>query len=385
MTSTTHARDLGRTALLVVAITALVAGFAPIPATASDDVNQVVDITFPVHDPDGLTTYSDDYLSRRSRGDHGATDIGGQRAYGVPVHAAVGGRVTWITGLDGSLPNYGWMISIAGDDGREYNYVHLGRQDGPASEAYAPGIGKGSVVERGQHIGYLGHSGNASAEWPHLHFEIEDDAVVDRQGTNRINPYYSLRDAERRGDLPGRVERAPRAPGDGFDDVAAGHTHAEGIDFVDLKGVTSGCDAFLYCPDRGVTRGQMATFLQKAMGLPVEGEHGFDDVPEGHPHEAGIRAVVAAGIAQGTGERSFAPDQTVRREQMAMFLRNALDLEDVESDFPDVPEDSVHAGAIGAVAQARIAAGNAEGNFVPVAPVTRAQMATFLMRAADAR
>src|SRR5690606_21202462 len=105
-----------------------------------------------------------------------------------------------------------------------YNYLHLGDQHGPPSEAYAPGLQRGDIVLRGQHIGYIGHSGNASASWPHLHFEISDPTVTDRQGSHRINPYHSLKDAERRGDLPdGSVARSSGA---GFADVPAGHAHA---------------------------------------------------------------------------------------------------------------------------------------------------------------
>ncbi len=367
-----------RPSALVLLVAALLVTAVPSAAVASTDVNQVVDITFPVHDPEGLTSYSDDYHSPRSRGDHGATDIGGPRAYGLRVHAAVGGRVSFITGVDGAaLPSYGWMIRIEGTDGRTYNYIHLGRQDGPASEAYAPGIRRGSTVQRGQHIGFVGHSGNASASWPHLHFEIVDPAVTDRQGSNRINPYNSLEDAERRGDLPAL---AVRTAGQGFSDVGPRHTHIDGITYVDVNEITSGCGGWRYCPGRDVTRGQMATFLTKALALPPGGDSGFSDV-RGHTHEAGIRAVVAAGIARGVEEGRFAPDTPMRRDQMASLLATALDLPAGDATFTDVAEDSPHREAISAVAAADITSGIGDGRFGPAQPVTRAQMATFLMKA----
>jgi murein DD-endopeptidase MepM/ murein hydrolase activator NlpD len=47
---------------------------------------------------------------------------------GTGVHAAVGGRIAFITGLDGKPPSSGYMIVIDGDDGRRYSYIHVGRR-----------------------------------------------------------------------------------------------------------------------------------------------------------------------------------------------------------------------------------------------------------------
>ncbi|MEX1163781.1 MAG: S-layer homology domain-containing protein, partial [Nitriliruptor sp.] len=190
-----------------------------------------------------------------------------------------------------------------------------------------------------------------------------------------------LRDAERRGDLPGAVARTA---GQGFSDVGPDHPHIDGITYVDVEAITSGCGGWAYCPDRDVTRGQMATFLTKALGLPAGGDAGFSDV-RGHTHEAGIRAVVAAGIARGVEDDRFAPDAPVRRDQMASFLNAALDLPAGETTFGDVSADSVHRAAISAVADAGITLGIGDGNFGPALPVSRAQMATFLLRATETR
>jgi hypothetical protein len=385
-------RRMARRALAagVAALTALslvLVATPETPAEATPATKQIVDITFPVRDTQGRTSYTDDYYGARSRGDHGATDIGGPNAYGIPVHAAVGGRITLINGTDGrSLPAWGYAIYIAGDDGRSYRYLHLGRQNGPASEAYAPGMKHDLRIERGQHIGYIGHSGNASATWPHLHFEIDDKNVVDRQGTNRINPYYSLRDAQRRGDLPGSVKQTapPPEPVAGFGDVHVGHAHEDGIRAVAEAKVTVGCGSGSnFCPEHAVNRGQMATFLMRAFRLPAAGAPTFGDVPADHPHAEGIAAVQAAGIAEGRGDGRYDPEASVRRDQMASYLANALELSDRSHGFTDVPRDSVHGGAIGAIAHRGITTGiNGGTRYDPSGDVTRAQMATFLMRAA---
>jgi hypothetical protein len=381
-------RFLPRRSTVVLLAMGLMAAMLASPAAAAPSYDDPVDITFPV---DGNVDYSNDYDSPRSRGAHGATDLGHRDAYGLPVHAAVGGTVTWITGENGNPPSYGYMIRIAGDDGRDYAYIHLGRQNGPPSEAYASGIRSGSRVERGQHIGYVGHSGNASASWPHLHFEIHDDQVRDPYGDNRRNPYASLRAAEARGDYPGSVqseadepEPEPEPEPGPFDDVHGDHPHVEGIEAIVEAEITLGCNrsGSRYCPEWTVTRGQMATFLQRAMDLPDAEEHHFDDVDEDHPHADGINAVAEAGIASGNDNGEYRPQAVVRRDQMASFIAAALDLDtDREPGFDDVDPDSPHAGAIGAVAHEQIAEGNGNGRYRPAQDVSRAQMATFLMRA----
>ena len=193
------------------------------PALAAPDADTVLDLTFPVAGSDHH--YTDTFEASRGGGRlHKGTDIMAPR--GTPVHAAVGGTVGWITGLDGNPPSYGYMISIDGDDGLEHGYVHLGTQDGPPSAAYAPGIGPGTRVERGQLIGYVGNSGCGCVD--HLHYDIEDPRLPsddDHYDGFRYNPYSSLRAAELRGDVPGGTGVVGGTPitgdwdGDGTDDL----------------------------------------------------------------------------------------------------------------------------------------------------------------------
>lgn len=227
----------------------------------TDDYAAAIDLTFPVA---GHDRYTDDFDAPRGGGTrvHKATDI--MAPYGAPVHAAMGGTIGWITGTDGNPPSYGYMISIDGDDGRRYSYIHLGRQDRGPAEAYAPGMADGVRVERGEHIGWSGCSGNASCDWPHLHFSIEDAGVTDPYGTNQRNPYASLVAAEERGDLPtpsapAPVADAPRAPAP--DDPATEQPDGDSADPSDedpgrnpRDGRTSGCAPTAAVPDAPVAR-----------------------------------------------------------------------------------------------------------------------------------
>jgi hypothetical protein len=121
-------------------------------------------------------------------------------------------------------------------------------------------------------------------------------------------------------------------------------------------------------------------------GLALEPGGSFTD-DNGSIHEAAIEAIADEGITKGCnpgeGNTRFCPKDVVTREQMATFLVRALGLAPADSGFVDV--DGVHAADVGALAAAGVTKGcnPGEGNtrFCPKDPVTREQMATFLVRA----
>ena len=172
---------------------------------------------------------------------------------------------------------------------------------------------------------------------------------------------------------------AGQAEGAGFTDLY-GSTHAGFIEAIAAAGITSGCAEDRYCPADGVSRGQMSAFLVRAFQLPDGPVAGFSDTA-GSSFAPDIDAVVAAGIAGGYPDGSFRPQATVTRGQMASFLSRALALEPGVRSFPDVPADHVHGTGISAVADAGVATGFADGTFRPGVQVTRGQMASFLGRA----
>ena len=96
--------------------------------------------------------------------------------------------------------------------------------------------------------------------------------------------------------------------------------------------VTKGClvDPLRYCPDRSVTRAEMATFLTRAFDLEEADPAGFIDTG-GNFHEADIDALAAAGITAGcaTGPLRYCPDKPVTRAEMATFLARALGLVEI--------------------------------------------------------
>jgi hypothetical protein len=174
-----------------------------------------------------------------------------------------------------------------------------------------------------------------------------------------------------------------------FLDVPADSTHAQPIGRLKDLDVVKGCGNGRYCPADAVTRAQMASFLQRALRLPAGPTDQFRDVHPASPHAAAIGAMHEAGITFGCGDgRDYCPTETVRRDQMASFLQRAFGLPPGPVDgFRDVPPTSTHAAAVGAVQRAEITVGcTADGTaFCPSRSVRRDQMASFVVRALDYR
>lgn len=109
----------------------------------------------------------DNFGDPRSGGrTHAGTDI--LATLGQDVYAMVDGTLTQQTfansGGSSSLSGNLWTLTASDGSKTYYVYAHL--------SAFAPGLAKGSIVHRGQLIGYVGDTGNPGPGNYHLHFEI---------------------------------------------------------------------------------------------------------------------------------------------------------------------------------------------------------------------
>ena len=179
-----------------------------------------------------------------------------------------------------------------------------------------------------------------------------------------------------------------RVPEDGFTDVPQGSTHEPAVDCITWWGVSQGTGG-AYSPGGGVTRGQMASFLARAIlgsggTLPESAGNAFGD-DDGNLHEAAINRLAAVGLVSGTGNGRFSPNAPVSREQMGSFLARALryrtgaPIPATANWFFD-DDSSAHQDNINALASAGVATGNGFGAYHPSTQVRRDQMATFLAR-----
>ena len=168
-----------------------------------------------------------------------------------------------------------------------------------------------------------------------------------------------------------------------------GSVHEANINGLAAAGVTKGCNPPAnthFCPDSPITRAEMATFLTRALNLPPAQQNTFTDTASSI-HAANIAAIAQAGITKGCNppqNTRYCPDRPVSRAEMATFLTRALNLPPAQQNTFTDTASSIHAANIAAIAQAGITKGcNPPQNtrYCPDRPVSRAEMATFLTRA----
>lgn len=123
------------------------------------------------------------------------------------------------------------------------------------------------------------------------------------------------------------------------------------------------------------------SFAKEAPEVP---EQIFGDVPVDAYYYEAVKWAADKGITGGVGGNLFAPDQPCTRAQIVTFLWRAAGSPSPKSmsSFADVPADAYYAKAVAWAVENGITSGTGGGKFSPDAPCTRAQCVTFLYRAA---
>jgi hypothetical protein len=180
-----------------------------------------------------------------------------------------------------------------------------------------------------------------------------------------------------------------------FGDVPTEYWAQDFVERLYRAGITGGCllNPLKYCPEATVTRAQMAVFLERGIhgssyNPPAVGvSTGFGDVPIDYWSAAWIKQLAAEGITGGCGSGHYCPESPVTRSQMAIFLLRSKygasyspPVAGGSIGFGDVSPDYWAAAWIKQLVAEGITAGCGTGNYCPELPVTRAQMAVFLVR-----
>ncbi len=187
-----------------------------------------------------------------------------------------------------------------------------------------------------------------------------------------------------------------------FADVPASFWAYQYIEAFYATGITNGCgtNPLIYCPDRPVTRAEMAVFVLRSMygtGTPVPVQTGmFTDVPVSGKEwmEPWIEEFYLEGLSNGcaTNPMQYCPERHITRAEMAVFVLRAIHNSSYQppavaaSSFSDVPvagkewmmpwiEEFYKEGLTTGCKQ------SPTFQYCPEQSVTRAEMATFLDRA----
>ena len=180
------------------------------------------------------------------------------------------------------------------------------------------------------------------------------------------------------------IETEPETPV--FTDVPTSAYYYDAVLWAVENGVTEGTSATTFSPDMSCTRAQMVTFLWRAAGSPepVTTTNPFTDVNSGVYYYDAVLWAVEQGITSGTSATTFAPDATCTRAQTVTFLYRAAGSPAVSGgSFSDVSADAYYADAVAWAVSEGVTVGTSDTTFSPDMNCTRAQIVTFMYRAAQ--
>lgn len=174
------------------------------------------------------------------------------------------------------------------------------------------------------------------------------------------------------------------APTPVFADVKQGSFYYDAVQWAVKNGVTKGTGATTFSPKDTCTRFQIVMFLWRASGCPkAEAGTNFTDVkPEDSFFEA-VQWAVGRGITKGTGGGAFSPYAPCTRAQIVTFLYRAASSPNVGGacTFSDVSAGAYYQNAVVWAIGQGITKGTGDNKFSPDLSCTRAEAVTLLYRA----
>ncbi|MDF2657836.1 MAG: filamentous hemagglutinin outer membrane protein [Paenibacillus sp.] len=170
-------------------------------------------------------------------------------------------------------------------------------------------------------------------------------------------------------------------PSAAFTDIRD-HWAGETIQRLAGSGVVNGYPNGTFRPDRPITRAEFVSILTAALRWKPRADKTFADT-ENHWARVAVSTAFANGMIQGYDDNTFAPDQPLTREEMAVMAANALHLENLQVvlSFGDGDQISWWAkDAIEAAAERGILSGYPDRTVKPHAQATRAEAVMVIGR-----
>ncbi|MBQ8718249.1 MAG: S-layer homology domain-containing protein, partial [Clostridia bacterium] len=178
----------------------------------------------------------------------------------------------------------------------------------------------------------------------------------------------------------------PPTPGNPFADVASGEYFYDPVLWAvnHTPQITNGTSRTTFSPNATCTRGQVVTFLWRAMGEPepTSAVNKFTDVQTSDYFYKAVLWAVEKGITVGTSDTTFSPNDPCTRAHVVTFLWRAEEQPSVAgaNPFADVASGHYYYSAVLWAVSKNITQGTSASTFSPDNPCTRAQIVTFLYR-----
>lgn len=170
-----------------------------------------------------------------------------------------------------------------------------------------------------------------------------------------------------------------------FTDVKSDDYFYDAVVWAVNEGITNGITTTTFCPDMSCDRAQVVTFLWRAAGepTPTSSYMPFTDVDKDDYYYEAVLWAVQEGITEGTSKTTFSPKMTVTRGQVVTFLWRALGEKTVTTTnpFTDIQSSDYFYSAVLWAVKNDITNGMTTTTFMPEYGCTRGQIVTFLYRA----
>lgn len=202
--------------------------------------------------------------------------------------------------------------------------------------------------------------------------------------TDQVNAFSGVADAsESTTETPDTPEQ-----NSSFTDVSPDSWYAEAVSYMTEQGLMSGTTQSTFSPDSTTSRSMIATILYRLAGSPTGAEASFSDVADGQWYTDGVRWAAQSGVTAGYGDGTFGPNDSITREQLAVFLYQFAQLQGMDTTQTSgsltgyTDADAVSDWAAEAMSWAvehSLLSGKDGGRLDPQGAATRAEAAQILM------
>ena len=203
-------------------------------------------------------------------------------------------------------------------------------------------------------------------------------------GTKNLNYVPPYNPPHKPSVKPNPTPSKPETPENPFVDVKKDDYYYDAVIWAVGKGIAKGVTDTTFQPNASCTRAEMVTFLYRAAGSPepTNKVNPFTDVAEDSYYYKAVLWAVEKGIAKGTSETTFSPNDTCTRGQAVAFLYRYANSPAVSgsNSFADVSETAYYYNATLWAMSEKVTEGTSATTFSPNDLCTRGQIVTFLYR-----